>query len=204
MTSAPLHIKRSENAALANGGVIPRAVADDMAEATTILTQAEAKAAALVASTDAVVEAEKARGYAEGRADAERDFAAQLLLEAEKLDAGLKAVEVQLIDVVGSCLRQINGDIEDLSLIEKTVKTALATVRSERRAKLYVAPDALQHAQRAVDETLEEFPAMELVDVIEDVSLTSPSLRLESDLGVVQFVLDDTLADLKALLTARK
>ena len=55
-----------------------------------------------------------------------------------------------------------------------------------------------------MDETLEEFPAMELVDVIEDVSLTSPSLRLESDLGVVQFVLDDTLADLKALLTARK
>ena len=49
----------------------------------------------------------------------------------------------------------------------------------------------------------EDFPSLELVDVAEDLALSANEIRVESELGVVKLVLD-TLAELHALLTAKK
>ena len=47
---------------------------------------------------------------------------------------------------------------------------------------------------------LAEYPEIQLIDVIADPTLTAPDVRLESELGTVTSILDDTLADLGRLL----
>lgn len=197
-------LRRADLPALANGGIISREDAADMSEASEIVAKALAEAEETKRASVAAYEAEMARGYEEGREQAAREFAEQLLAEGKSLSDGLGRIEGEMVSLVQSCLRQIIGDLDDATLVQKTVQNALTAVRSERRAKLFVSVEALPEAQIAVDDALKEFPATEYIEVIEDPALRSPNLRLESDLGVVQFVLDDTLNDLRTMLTAQK
>ncbi|MFN3146708.1 MAG: hypothetical protein ACE368_16380 [Paracoccaceae bacterium] len=98
-------------------------------------------------------------------------------------------------------VRQVIHQVDDAELVRRTARAALATIRTQKRAQLYVPSEKLDATRAAIAEIKAEFPEMELVDVIEDHALRPPALRLESDLGVVSFVLENTLDDLRKLLT---
>lgn len=201
--SAPLTLRGLGPADIA-GGILVRADAENAATATRVLAEAEAEAARIHAAAEEVYESERARGLAEGRAEAAREAAARLVAEGAALDAALAATEAQLAALVSGAVRRLIGDLGDAEAVRRTVRTALDAIRTEKQARLHVAPAAVAAAREAVAAARADLPAVDFIDVVEDPALSASDLRLESDLGIVQFVLDDTLADLTALLTGRR
>ncbi|MGR3483846.1 MAG: type III secretion system stator protein SctL [Paracoccaceae bacterium] len=186
------------------GGVLTRAEVEAAQGATDLLEAAGAEAEAIRARAVADREAAVAEGLAQGRAEAAREAAARLAAESAVLDRALAGVEAQLATLVADAVREIVGDIDADERIRRTVRAALAQMRSQKRARLHVPTEGLAPTRAAIAEIGAEFPEVELIDVIEDPKLGGTDLRLETDLGVVSFVMDDTLDELRALLTARR
>lgn len=187
----------------APSGVVKAADLAELGQAGDILTEAERQAARIRAEAEEVYQSEKRRGYAEGRAEAEAERAVRRIEDVARIDARLADLESELGGVVFACVRQIIEGFEDQALAEQVARSALASMRSEQRGQLYVSTAALKHTRAALPDLLKDFPEIELIDVIEDANLTAPDVRLESAMGVVTFVLDDTLAALKRLLEQR-
>lgn len=184
-------------------GVIRAADMARLGQAGDILAEAERQAADLRAEAERVYESEKLRGHAEGRAEADAERAVRMIEDAARIDARLADLESELGGVVFACVRQIIQGFEDEALAEQVARSALASMRSEQRGQLHVSTAALKHTRAALAGLLQDFPEIELIDVIEDPDLTAPNVRLESAMGVVTFVLDDALAALRRLLEQR-
>ena len=184
----------------APSGVVKAATLAELGQAGDILAEAERQAAALREQAQQVYDAEKRRGYAEGRAEANTERAIRMIEDTARVDARLADLESELGGVVFACVRQIIQGFEDDTLAEQVARSALASMRAEQRGQLHVSTAALKHTRAALPGLLKDFPEIELVDVIEDPNLTAPDVRLESAMGVVTFVLDDTLDALRRLL----
>lgn len=181
-------------------GVLPRAALAQMDAAGLLMDRARAEAESLGQAARDAYEAEKARGLAEGRAEARLEAAARLVSEQAALDTALGALESELADLVLATVRNLIQRYDRAELAIELTRSALATMRSENRVQLHV-PPAVQDALRAaLPALMADYPEIELIDVIADPALASPNLRMESALGVVDFVLDDTLDGLKRLL----
>ena len=186
--------------ATSRDGVLRRADAGVMAEAGQILDRARAEAARIEQEATAAFEAEKQRGHAEGLADAARDAATRRIADHAHLNDALDALESDVADLVLGSVKQVLRSFDDETLSREVVRSALAAMRSEKRAQLHVAPAAYHAVKTSMEELLVDYPEIELVDVITDPDLTPPNLRLESALGVVDFSMDTSLADLRRLL----
>lgn len=186
--------------AAAPDGILPAAALADIDAAVLILERAQAEAAALAEAARTAYEAERARGLAEGRAEARREAAARLIGEQAALDQALAALEGELADLVLATVRRLIQRFDGAELATELTRSALATMRSEKRAQLHVPPEVQDAVRAALPDLLADYPEIELIDVIADPGLAPPSLRLESALGVVDFVLDDTLDGLRRLL----
>ena len=184
----------------APSGVVKSETLEELGQAGDILAEAERKAAQLIAEAQEVYESEKRRGHAEGRAAADAERAVRMIEDVGRLDARLADLEGELGGVVFACVRQIIAGFEDEALAEQVARSALSSMRSEQRGQLYVSTAALKHTREALPKILKDFPEIELIDVIEDAELQAPDVRLESAMGVVTFVLDDTLSALQRLL----
>lgn len=184
----------------APAGVVKAAALEELGQAGDVLAEAERQAAQLIADAQVVYESEKRRGHAEGRAAADAERAIRMIEDLGRLDSRLADLESELGGVVFASVRQIIAGFEDEALAEQVARSAIASMRSEKRGQLFVSTAALKHTQAALVSILEGFPEIELVDVIEDPELNAPDVRLESAMGVVTFVLDDTLAALQRLL----
>ncbi|NIZ12008.1 type III secretion system stator protein SctL [Phaeobacter sp. HF9A] len=181
-------------------GVLRAETLTAIAGADALLKAAEAEAEAIRHAAQEVYDAEKARGFAEGTAEAERQAAGRMLAEQHRIDQQLAAMERDLGRLVHDCVTRIIERYSDEQLTRELARSALATMRSQRRGQLFVAPDMQEELRATLSGLLTEFPEIELVDVIADATLSAPNLRLETDLGVVSFVLQDTLEQLRSLL----
>lgn len=184
----------------AEDGIIPAALAETMADADRILAHARAEAEAIRADAGAAREAERQRGHAEGLLQAQAEAAAWMHQARQDLDARLDRIQLDLADLVTTCVKRIVLSFDDQQLALDTVRTALASLRSESRLQLFVAPQVEPAIRAQLPAFLAEYPEIQLIDVIADPTLTAPDVRLESELGTVTSILDDTLADLGRLL----
>lgn len=181
-------------------GVLRAETLTEIAGADALLEAAEAEAEAIRRAAQEVYEAEKARGFSEGIAEAERQAAGRMLTEQHRIDRQLGAMERDLGRLVHDCVTRVIERFSDEQLTLELARSALATMRNQRRGQLFVAPDRQEELRAALSGLLTEFPEIELIDVIADPALAAPGLRLETDLGVVSFVLQDTLDQLRNLL----
>lgn len=181
-------------------GVLRRADAGAMAEAGQIITRAREEAARIAQEAATAFEAEKQRGFDEGMAEAARQAAASRIEDHAHLNDALDALESDVAELVLGSVKQVLRSFDDETLSREVVRSALAAMRSEKRAQLHVAPSAYHTVKAAMADLLTDYPEIELVDVITDPDLTPPNLRLESSLGVVDFSLDNALDDLRRLL----
>lgn len=196
-------LQRFGHGIAASGGVIKAKAMAELGQAGDILAEAERQAAELRAEAQKVYESEKLRGHAEGRAEADAERALRMIEDSARVDARLADLESELGGLVFACVRQIIQGFEDEAMAEEVARSALASMRSERRGQLHVSTAALKHTRAALPTLLKDFPEIELIDVIEDPDLAAPNVRLESAMGVVTFVLDDALAALRQLLEQR-
>lgn len=171
-----------------------------IAQATALLADAEARAAAIVAESEAAYQRECARGYEDGMAKARLEAAERLLEESGILDAKLREIERDLAQVVTTCVRKLVDTFDDITRAEATVRGALKQMRREKKAELRVSSEQLAHFRAAIGDIIKDFPEVELVDVIEDTSLVAPQVILETSIGRVEGDFGRRLAELEEIL----
>lgn len=184
-------------------GVIPAETAGALDDAALIVARARDEAAAIIAAAQEAHDAERRRGHAEGLAEARAEAAAWMHTARQDLEQRLDGLQTELAELVAGCVRRIVHSFDDRTLALETVRSAMAALRSEKRVQLYVAPAVEAEVRAALPGFKADYPEIELIDVIADAALKAPDVRLESELGVVTSVLDQTLADLGLLLRGK-
>lgn len=184
----------------ATDGILAAETAEAVAGAALILERARQEAAAIIADAETARAEERRRGHAEGLAEAQAQSAAWLHGARQDLERRLDQMQTELADVVLQSVRRIVHSFDDRRIALETVRSALASLRSEKRLQLFVAPAVEGAVREALPGFRADYPEIELIDVIADPALSPPDVRLESELGVVTSILDDTLAQLGRLL----
>ncbi len=184
----------------ADNGILKASAVAELQEAEGIVAEATAQAKAMIEDAKRVYDSEKQRGYADGRAELDQQRASQLMEDQHRVDARLSDMERDLGHLVFDCVKRIIEGFDDEALAMQVAGSALSSMRTERRGQLHVSSANFDITKDRLSEIVEKFPEIELIDVIEDPELDAPNVRLESKLGVVAFVLDDTLETLKRLL----
>lgn len=166
--------------------------------ATAIVDAAERRAAEIVAEAEAAYRAKCEEGYAAGQEQAKRENLERVLGESLELDRALRGMEADVVRLVGLCVRKLMAEFDDTARAESVVRGALRQMRREKRAELRVSPIQFSHFKGAIASLISDFPEIELVDVVEDATLTPPKIILESRVGRVEA---DVTGQLKALDT---
>lgn len=170
-------------------------------EADAILTEARREAAAILADARVRRDEEKARGHAEGLAEAEAEAAERRLLLAFEITDHLEAFEETAIDLVLVGVRKVLGSFDDRALVGRIVAAALAVVRDQRQVALRVCPAELEGVREQLDGMLSAYPGIRRVDLVADGRLKPGGCILESELGIVDASLEVQLANLAGALS---
>ncbi len=176
--------------------LLPRRMVGAMDEASALVEAARRQATEIVADAEQAFAREKARGYEEGRAQAGREAAARLLDENALLDLRLREIEDELAGIVIACVRKLVQGFGDDEQAASLVRAALVQMRREKRAELRVAPAQYAAMREGIGRIVADFPEVELVDVVEDATLSPPRIVLETAIGRVE---GDLGRDLEAL-----
>lgn len=184
----------------AGAHIVPAEELARLKEAGGILEAAEARAAAIVADAEEAYRRECARGYAEGLAQGKLHEAERLLRESSVLDEKIGEVERDLASVVSACVRKLIEDFDDNARAAAVVRGALRQMRHEKKAELRVSSQQVAHFREVIGSIKAEFPEVELIDVIEDTTLTAPDVILETSIGRVQGDFGARLAELETII----
>lgn len=179
--------------------ILPPEAFAPISAATTLLRDAEARAAAIVAEAEDAYRRRSQAGYEEGLARARLEAVERLLREEGALDAGLRAVEAEMARVVMTCMRRLIDTFDDEARVVAAVRGALRQMRRERRAELRVAPGPYAVLKVRLDSIVADFPEVELIDLVEDPALEPSQIVLESRIGRVEAGVE---AGLEAMIRA--
>ena len=180
--------------------VVPAAAFASVEAADAIVKAAEQRAAEILADAEAVYRAERARGFAEGSAEARTEVMSLLLAEVAELDRGLDAVTADLSKVVADAVRKLIAGLAAEDRVEALVRGALHQMRRERRAELRVSSAWVGHVGSRIASIVAEFPDVELVEVVEDQNLGDDHVVLETAIGRVDAHLGERLAELETVI----
>lgn len=154
-------------------------------EAERVLEEARARAAAIEAEARAAYEAEKARGYADGLAEAAAEAVEQQIETVGRTVAWFGTVEARMVEVVTAALRKVLGELDEGELVRRVVHAAMRTMRNQRQVVVRVAPEAVAEVQGRLTEIMADYAGISFVEVQADGRLRRGGCILESELGVV-------------------
>jgi type III secretion protein L len=169
-------------------------------EATSLLADAEEKAAAIVRESEEAYEREKLRGYQDGLAEAGIESVERLLRESHVLDQNLARIERDLSRLVAGSVRKLIDGFDDETRAEAVVTAALKQMRREKRAELRVPIALYEHFRTRIGAITKEFPEIDLVDVVEDPGLAATQIVVETSIGRVDADLSQRLDDLESAI----
>ena len=169
-------------------------------QACDLITNAESQAAEIIADAEQHFQFEKERGYQEGMEQANRDAFERLLKEQVELDHKLSIIEGSLSALVNVCVRKLVSTFDNVELAEAITRNALEKMRRENRVQLRVPIELISEFKNRVDTIVQDFPEIELIEVMEDSSLVSPNVILESSIGRIDCNFGHKLDNLDILL----
>lgn len=171
-----------------------------LAEAEGIIVAAEARAREIIASAEDVFKSEAERGFQKGLTDAQFAAVDRLIAESGALDRALADLQQDLNAIVAASVRKLIDGFDDQAKVEAVVKNALKQMRREKRLQVRVSPSQSGRLKAAANAIKEEFPEIELIDVVEDSTLDAPRIIVESAVGRIDGDIGDRLDDLDALI----
>ncbi len=176
-----------------------------LGDADALLKEAQRKADDIIQNAQTHFEAERERGLTEGRAAAELKALERLASEHRQLDQKLGEIEASLAGLVSACVRKIIQSFNDTQLAEDLVHSALTKMRRENKVQIRLPHALMADFQSRVGGLVDTFPEIELIDLIEDASLTPPNAIVESFIGRIECDLGKQLEDLdKVILRVAK
>ncbi|MEM8596895.1 MAG: FliH/SctL family protein [Pseudomonadota bacterium] len=184
-------------ATLAPGAArMPAQEVDALVRAEAIVAEAEARATTIVAEAETVRQAERERGLEEGRAAGREEMLAAVLNSQAKADRAIASLEREVAGLALDIARAVIGEAAQADVAAALTSRALREMRRERRADLRIDPALAAEMQERIAGIVDEFPEVELVDVIEDSALSGPHVVLESRVGRVDAHVDRILSEI--------
>lgn len=166
------------------------------------LNAAQAQAAQVAADARAAYEAERARGHAEGREEAQLEQAERMIEQVGRAVDYFGRVEQRMVELVMQAVQRIVADFDDRARVLAVVKGALAVLRNQKQLTLRVPPAQLAAVQAAHNDLLAAFPGVGYLDVVPDPRLAADACILESEIGVVEASISGQLQALRKAFAA--
>ena len=194
----PLSPTRTLQARLAPGTRIVRAAdVAAWAQAEGLLAAARAQADAILAGAEEALAAERARGYAEGLAEARMEQVEKMLDTVGRTVDYFAAVEGDMVALVMGAVRKIIDGYGDHERVLLVVRNALAVVRNQKQMTLRLPPAQVDAVRARVNELLAAYPGVGYLDIVADARLQGDACILESEIGLVEASIDGQVAALE-------
>ena len=168
-------------------------------EANAMLEAARIQADAVIAGAKDAFEAERERGYADGREEALMDQAEKMIDTVSRTVEYFAGIEEEMIELVMGAVRKVIDGFDDHEKIMIVVRNALAVVRNQKQLTLRLHPDEVAVVREQLNPLLAAFPGVGYLDIVADARLARGACILESEIGVVEASLE---AQMKALRKA--
>lgn len=165
-----------------------------------VIALARNKAAGIIKDARRAFEAEKKRGYDEGMEAGNQKISEVMIESVARSVENFSEFENDVIEVVGDALRKILGEIDSEELISRVVKSALATVRNQKKVTVIVNPSDAEVVRNQVNELLSEYPAINTIDVLTDARVNAGGCKIETEMGVVDASLEVQLEAIRKAL----
>ncbi|WP_299394757.1 HrpE/YscL family type III secretion apparatus protein [Pelagibius sp.] len=168
-----------------------------------LISEAEAKAAAIQAAAQAEYDALKARGYDDGMAEAKAEVAEQIVTIVTRSVDFMANAERDIARTVLVCLRKVLGEFTEEELVLRQARAALHVVRSEPRVTLRVRPEVEENLRERLGEILRGQGEVSFLEIVADEGMERGGCRLETEVGVVDASLDLQLKALEKAILSR-
>ncbi|WDE02246.1 FliH/SctL family protein [Thalassomonas actiniarum] len=153
-------------------------------------------------SADARMAEQEEKGYQAGLKAGKAESRQQLLALNLKSIEYIKTFERQACEIIQDVLQRILGQIDQSTLIQSLVGTAIKAVETEQQIKVIVSSNDVKAVKARVEHWQEQYPNIERIDVIADSKIPVRSCRLETPVGVVDAGLQTQLNALHKSLGA--
>ena len=177
--------------------VIKAADYGSLRKADAIIADAEARAKEIVASAQKAYDAEKARGYEDGRDEARIEAAERMIETTSRTIDYFSKIEGQMVELVLGAVRKIFDDFDDEKRVMMVVKSALAAVRNQKQMTLRIPPQHVETVRKHVNELLAAYPGVGYLDIAADPRLAGDACILESEIGIVEASITGQIGALK-------
>lgn len=150
------------------------------------ISDAMAQRDAILRSAQAAFEAEKKRGYKEGRDAARVEQSAHMIDIISQTVDYFSKVEVQMVDLVMEAVRRIANDFDDRDKVLKVVRNSLSLVRNQKFITVKIHPSQSAVIGESIKGLLDAYPAIEHIDIASDAGLPEDACIIESDIGRIE------------------
>ena len=168
-----------------------------LVQAQALLDNAHAQARAILAGAQEAFEAERKRGYADGKQQALIDQAEKMIETVGRTVEYFAGVENEMVDLVMASVRKVVDGFDDEEKVMVVVRNALAVVRNQKHMTLRLHPDDLETVRSRINDILAAYPGVGYLDLLADGRLEHGACILESEIGMVEASLEGQIAALR-------
>src|SRR5690606_25589100 len=119
-----------------------------------LLDEARAQAQAIVAGAQEAFEAERRRGYEDGKQEALLDQAEKMIETVGRTVDYFASVENEVVDLVMAAVRKVVDGFDDREKVMVVVRNALAVVRNQKQMTLRLHPDEIEVVRERINDIL--------------------------------------------------
>lgn len=167
-------------------------------EAVSIIDAATLRAQEIVGDAQAAHEAERQRGYAQGREEAQREQAAQVIENVARHVDFLEKSEDRIVDLVMQAVRRVIDGFDARERVVAAVRSVLALARDQKQVTLRLSPEQAETVRSQIEDMLVAYPGIGFIDVIPEQRIEGDTCVLESDMGVIESSIQVQLAAIQS------
>ena len=177
--------------------VLPAADLAALVEAQAVLDNAHAQAEAIMAGAREAFEAERRRGYEDGKQEALLDQAEKMIETVSRTVEYFAGVENEMVDLVMASVRKVVDGFDDREKVMIVVRNALAVVRNQKQMTLRLHPAEIESVRERINDILAAYPGVGYLDLLADARLGRGACILESQIGMVEASLEGQIEALR-------
>ncbi|GAA0780581.1 SctL family type III secretion system stator protein BscL [Castellaniella ginsengisoli] len=166
-------------------------------QAQALIDEAHARADAILAGAQDAFEAERRRGYEDGKQEALLDQAEKMIETVGRTVDYFAGVENEMVDLVMSAVRKVIDGFDDREKVMIVVRNVLAVVRNQKHMTLRLHPDDVEIVRARINDILADYPGVGYLDLLADARLAPGACILESEIGMVEASLEGQIAALQ-------
>lgn len=167
-------------------------------DANALLDQARQEAERITAQAREAYEAERRRGYADGKEEARLEEAELMIENVTRNVEFFSKVESRMVDLVLQAVQKIIDDFDDRDRVMLTVRNVLSVVRNQKQMTLRLHPAQVEVVKSRINELLAAYPGVGYLDIMADSRLKPDACILETEIGLVEASLDTQIAALRS------